>query len=41
MHPGWADTPGVKTSMPDFYNSFKDKLKTDMEGADTITWLGC
>lgn len=19
MHPGWADTPAVRTSMPDFY----------------------
>ncbi|XP_072033637.1 dehydrogenase/reductase SDR family member 12-like [Amphiura filiformis] len=39
MHPGWADTPAVRTSMPGFYNSMKNKLRTPEEGADTIVWL--
>lgn len=40
MHPGWSDTPAVRTAMPDFYQKMKDKLKTAEEGADTIVWLG-
>jgi len=28
MHPGWVDTPGVRNSMPSFYEKLKDKLKT-------------
>lgn len=39
MHPGWVDTPGVRESMPDFYNRFKGKLKDVDEGADTIVYL--
>ena len=39
MHPGWSDTPAVRTAMPDFYEKMKDKLKTADEGADTIVWL--
>ena len=39
MHPGWADTPAVRTSMPGFYNAMKNKLRTAEEGADTIVWL--
>ncbi|XP_064639734.1 dehydrogenase/reductase SDR family member 12-like [Lineus longissimus] len=39
MHPGWADTPAVKLSMPSFYESMKGQLKTAEQGADTITWL--
>ncbi|XP_069946713.1 dehydrogenase/reductase SDR family member 12 isoform X1 [Cherax quadricarinatus] len=39
MHPGWADTPSVCTSMPDFYSKLKDKLRTPDEGADTAVWL--
>lgn len=39
MHPGWSDTPAVRTSMPDFYEKMKDKLKTPEEAADTIVWL--
>lgn len=27
MHPGWADTPAVRNSMPSFYNKMKDKLR--------------
>ncbi|KAK3589945.1 hypothetical protein CHS0354_034967 [Potamilus streckersoni] len=39
MHPGWADTPAVRTSMPYFYEKMKNKLRTTEEGADTIIWL--
>lgn len=39
MHPGWADTPGVQTSLPAFHAKFKDSLRTMDEGADTINYL--
>ncbi|MFI4977690.1 MAG: SDR family NAD(P)-dependent oxidoreductase [Solirubrobacterales bacterium] len=40
MHPGWADTPGVASSLPRFYAVTKRLLRTPQEGADTIVWLG-
>lgn len=39
MHPGWADTPAIRNSMPDFYEKMRDKLRTVEQGADTIVWL--
>ena len=39
MHPGWADTPGVSTSLPRFYKLTKPLLRTPEQGADTIVWL--
>ena len=27
MHPGWADTPAVRSAMPGFYEKMKDKLR--------------
>ena len=39
MHPGWAETESVKTSIPDFYSRFKESLRTPDQGADTIAWL--
>lgn len=39
MHPGWADTPAVRSSMPDFYEKMKDRLRTAEQGADTAVWL--
>ncbi|XP_032941539.1 dehydrogenase/reductase SDR family member 12 isoform X2 [Catharus ustulatus] len=39
MHPGWADTPAVRSSMPDFYERMKNSLRTDTQGADTVLWL--
>ncbi|KAL8623954.1 hypothetical protein ACOMHN_047174 [Nucella lapillus] len=39
MHPGWADTPGVRSSLPDFHRRMKDKLRTADQGADTVVWL--
>lgn len=40
MHPGWADTPGVRTSLPRFYALTKPLLRSPEQGADTIVWLG-
>ncbi len=40
MHPGWADTPGVETSLPGFHRLMKPLLRSPEEGADTIVWLG-
>lgn len=39
MHPGWADTPGVATSLRAFHLVTKPLLRDADEGADTITWL--
>jgi len=39
MHPGWADTPAVRSAMPDFHAKMKDKLRSVEQGADTIVWL--
>eukprot|EP00076_Gallus_gallus_P006762 XP_001233773.2 dehydrogenase/reductase SDR family member 12 [Gallus gallus] len=39
MHPGWADTPAVRSSMPDFYQKMKNSLRTEAQGADTVVWL--
>ena len=39
MHPGWADTPAVRSSMPDFHRKMEGKLRTAAEGADTVVWL--
>lgn len=39
MHPGWADTPGVQTSLPGFRRITKRVLRSPAEGADTISWL--
>jgi len=40
MHPGWADTPGVKTSLPRFHKLMRPLLRNAEQGADTIVWLG-
>jgi NAD(P)-dependent dehydrogenase (short-subunit alcohol dehydrogenase family) len=39
MHPGWADTPGVSTSLPAFHRLTKPLLRTAEQGADTVVWL--
>ncbi|MBM4781215.1 MAG: SDR family NAD(P)-dependent oxidoreductase [Archangiaceae bacterium] len=39
MHPGWADTPAVRSSLPRFYRFTKGILRTPEQGADTIVWL--
>jgi len=39
MHPGWADTPAVQTSMADFHKKMEGRLRSPEEGADTLVWL--
>ncbi len=39
MHPGWADTPGVRTSIPRFWRLMRSRLRTAEQGADTLVWL--
>jgi len=39
MHPGWADTPSVKSSLPRFHRVTSNILRTPAEGADTVVWL--
>jgi NAD(P)-dependent dehydrogenase (short-subunit alcohol dehydrogenase family) len=39
MHPGWADTPGVRASLPRFHRLTRPLLRTPEQGADTIVWL--
>lgn len=40
MHPGWADTGGLKSSLPRFHRATRPLLRTPGQGADTIVWLG-
>lgn len=39
MHPGWADTPAVRSSLPRFWRVMQRRLRTPAEGADTAIWL--
>lgn len=39
MHPGWADTPAVRTALPRFWRLTRRILRTPAEGADTLVWL--
>ncbi len=39
MHPGWADTPAVASSIPNFHRLTRAILRTPAEGADTAVWL--
>jgi dehydrogenase/reductase SDR family protein 12 len=39
MHPGWADTAGVKRSLPRFRKILKSILRDESSGADTAIWL--
>ena len=38
-HPGWADTPGVVTSLPVFHKVMGPLLRDPALGADKIVWL--
>lgn len=38
-HPGWADTPGVETSLPMFHRLTGPFLRDAAGGADTTVWL--
>lgn len=39
VHPGWALTPGVESSLPTFRRLTGPLLRDPEQGADTITWL--
>jgi len=39
MHPGWADTVAVRSSLPLFHKVLKPLLRSPEEAADTIVWL--
>lgn len=39
MHPGWADTPGVRSSLPRFRKVMRPLLRDAGQGADTVVWL--
>ncbi len=39
MHPGWADTPGVRSALPGFSRVMGPVLRTPEQGADTAVWL--
>ena len=40
MHPGWVDTPGLRTSLPRFRRLMGPLLRDAHQGADTVVWLG-
>jgi len=39
MHPGWADTPAVRQSLPRFHRLTRAILRSPAQGADTVVWL--
>ncbi|MBW0117506.1 SDR family NAD(P)-dependent oxidoreductase [Pseudonocardia abyssalis] len=39
VHPGWADTPGLASSLPGFGKLVGRLLRTAEQGADTAVWL--
>ena len=39
MHPGWVDTDGVKTALPQFRELLKSVLRDEKSGTDTAFWL--
>lgn len=39
LHPGWASTTCVATSMKEFAAKYGDILRTPMQGADTVVWV--
>jgi dehydrogenase/reductase SDR family member 12 len=40
MHPGWADTEGIRRWMPAFRAVTRPIIRSPEQGADTIVWLG-
>ena len=36
---GWADTPAVRVSLPQFHRRMGNRLRTPRQGADTLIWL--
>ena len=39
VHPGWAATPGVSSSLPTFSKALAPLLRSPEEGVDTLVWL--
>jgi NAD(P)-dependent dehydrogenase (short-subunit alcohol dehydrogenase family) len=39
MHPGWADTPGIRSGLPGFAKVMGPALRSAEQGADTAVWL--
>jgi NAD(P)-dependent dehydrogenase (short-subunit alcohol dehydrogenase family) len=39
MHPGWADTPGLRAALPGFARVTGPLLRSPEDGADTLVWL--
>lgn len=39
MHPGWVDTPAVRTALPRFWRAMQGRLRDTEAGADTVVWL--
>ena len=39
MHPGWVDTPGLRTSLPTFRRRMAPVLRDLSQGVDTVVWL--
>ncbi len=39
MHPGWAETPALASSLPRFHALTRRILRTPAQGADTALWL--
>jgi dehydrogenase/reductase SDR family protein 12 len=39
MHPGWVDTPGLKSGLPGFRALLRPLLRSPEQGADTVVWL--
>lgn len=39
MHPGWADTAGLASSLPRFHRLIRPVLRTPAQGVDTTVWL--
>jgi dehydrogenase/reductase SDR family protein 12 len=39
MHPGWADTGGLRASLPRFHRLMRPLLRDAHQAADTIVWL--
>jgi dehydrogenase/reductase SDR family protein 12 len=39
MHPGWADTPGIRSGLPGFSKVMGPILRSPDAGADTAVWL--
>lgn len=39
VHPGWAATPGVEQSLPQFERFMRSRLRSARMGADSMAWL--